>query len=88
MVAWYGGTPTFDGADALTSADVSSTTEATTASGGPGSTRELPVPTPPTDVTPITSASVEQLTPAESTDRYYTALINAFADAVVKRLGE
>ena len=40
------------------------------------------------DVTPITSASVEQLTPAESTDRYYTALINAFADAVVKRLGE
>ena len=40
------------------------------------------------DVTPITSASAEQLTPAESTDRYYTALINAFADAVVKRLGD
>ena len=40
------------------------------------------------DVTPITSASAEQLTPAESTDRYYSALINAFADAVVKRLGD
>ena len=40
------------------------------------------------DVTPITSASAEQLTPAESTDKYYTALINAFADAVVKRLGD
>ena len=39
------------------------------------------------DVTPITSASAEQLTPAESTDKYYSALINAFADAVVKRLG-
>ena len=40
------------------------------------------------DVTPITSASAGQLTPAESTDRYYSALINAFADAVVKRLGD
>lgn len=40
------------------------------------------------DVTPITAASAEQLTPAESTDRYYSALINAFADAVVKRLGD
>lgn len=39
------------------------------------------------DVTPFASASETQMTAAESTDRYYAALIAAFADAVVARLG-
>ena len=40
------------------------------------------------DVTPFASASETQMTAAESTDRYYAALIAAFADAVVARLGQ
>jgi len=40
------------------------------------------------DVTPLASASAEQLTPAESSDKYYDAMIAAFADSVVKRLGD
>ena len=40
------------------------------------------------DVTPFASASETQMTAAESTDKYYAALIAAFADAVVARLGD
>ena len=40
------------------------------------------------DVTPLASAAQTQMTAAESTDKYYAALIAAFADAVVARLGD
>ncbi len=40
------------------------------------------------DMTPLASADTTQMTPAQSSDKYYAALIGAFADAVVKRLGD
>ena len=40
------------------------------------------------DVTPIAAAVEGRLTPAESSDKYYDAMIAAFADAVVERLGD
>ncbi|MBL9059868.1 MAG: hypothetical protein JNK88_07580, partial [Mangrovicoccus sp.] len=40
------------------------------------------------DVTPLASAETTQTTPAQSTEKYYDAMIGAFADSVVARLGQ